>query len=248
MDPASEEDAAQGECPQYVYGILRASAPLDLGRIGLGAPPALVRTVHEAGMAALVSESPGPRVAPTRTHLLVHQRVTEAVLREHSLLPVAFGTVLPSLARVREVLRAAREPLSRALEMIHGRLELGLKVRCHREHLARQLEVEAPALARHPAEPEGAHAHRLDAAVSERATRDMATVLTDLRPLAASLREDPPLGEHMLLNASFLVDRDEVANFEARVRALALRTEAYAFRLTGPWPPYSFVQRRLGED
>lgn len=247
-DAAREDEVERGEGPRYVYGILRATEALDLGLIGLGSPPAEVRTVHEGGLAALVSEAPGPRVDPTRAHLLVHQRVTEAVLREHTLLPVAFGTVLPSEERVRELLRVAHGPLSSALEALEGRVELGLKVLYHREHLARRLEAEDPTLARGEQESEADHERRLEVALQARTTRDMAALREGLGALASATREDPPLGERMLLNASFLVGRDTVAAFEARMKSLAARTDTYAFRFTGPWPPYSFVDLRLGVE
>jgi hypothetical protein len=247
-DATSEEEGLKVERPQYVYGILRASEDLDLdlGLIGLGAPPAEVRTVREDDLAAVVSESPGPGLDPTRAHLLVHQRVTEAVLREHTLVPVAFGTVLPSEARVRELLRVAHGELARALDALEGRVELGLKVLYHRDHLARRLELEEPLLRRGDSEPEAVHEERLDVALRARVAGDMAALLEGLRSWALATREDPPLGELMLLNASFLVGRDAAADFEARVKSLAARTDTYAFRFTGPWPAYSFVDLRLG--
>jgi hypothetical protein len=237
-------DAESG--PQYLYGVVRAVGDLDFGLIGLGVPPADVRAVREGALAALVSTAPGRAVDPTRSHLLVHQRVTEAVLREHTLLPVAFGTVLDSEAQVRELLRTAQAPLLQALEALEGKVELGLKVLYHREHLARRLELEDEALCRHEAEAEADHERRLGTALEARVHKDMATLLDGLRPLAAASRTWAPVGERMLLNAAFLVRRDAVAAFEAKVRSLAARSDTYAFRFTGPWAPYSFVDVRLG--
>ncbi|MGL4242668.1 MAG: GvpL/GvpF family gas vesicle protein, partial [Beijerinckiaceae bacterium] len=49
--------------------------------------------------------------------------------------------------------------------------------------------------------------------------------------------------EQRLLDAALLVDRSEVAAFEASVRKAQQEAEAGGFRLTvaGPLPPYSFV-------
>jgi hypothetical protein len=237
-------DAETG--PQYLYGVVRAVGDLDFGLIGLGAPPADVRAVREGGLAALVSTAPGRVVDPTRSHLLVHQRVTEAVLREHTPLPVAFGTVLDSEAQVRELLRTAQDALLQALTALEGKVELGLKVLYHREHLARQLELEDEALCRREAESEPEHERRLGSALETRVRQDMDTLLDGLRPLAAASRTWAPVGERMLLNAAFLVSRGAVTAFEDKVRSLAARSDTYTFRFTGPWAPYSFVDMRLG--
>ena len=61
------------------------------------------------------------------------------------------------------------------------------------------------------------------------------------RRLASEL---PAQGAPLLLDAAFLVPRARAASF----RSLAARTardlarQGYALTLTGPWPPYTFVQ------
>ena len=234
--------------PHYLHGVVRAEGPLDFGAIGLGMPPAHVHAVREGGLVALVSAVPARVVDPTRANLLAHQRAAEVVLREHTLLPVAFGTVLGSEAEVRGFLRASQDVLTGVLKALEGKVELGLKVLYHREHLARRMELEDPSLRRRENETEAEHERRLGHAVEMRAALDMAAMQEGLRPLASATRTDAPVGERMLLNAAFLVARDEVPAFEARVRMLAARSDLYAFRFTGPWAPYSFVDMRLGLD
>ncbi|QDF01133.1 GvpL/GvpF family gas vesicle protein [Myxococcus xanthus] len=231
---------------RYLYGIVRATASLDVGRIGLGAVPSQVYAVSEAGLAAMVSVAPGRVVDPTRANLLGHQRVTETLLREHTVLPVAFGTVMASEAQVRAVLRTAHGELSGVLDALEGKVELGLKVLWHREHLAQRLVLEDAQLHRRDDEPEAEHERRLEAAVEDRAGRDMRALLEGLRPRAAATHELPPVGERMLLNAAFLVERARLESFEEKVRSLAARSDTYSFRFTGPWAPYSFVDVHLG--
>ncbi|WP_164002032.1 GvpL/GvpF family gas vesicle protein [Pyxidicoccus caerfyrddinensis] len=232
--------------PRYLYGVVRAVGDLNFGLIGLGAPPADVHAVREGDLAALVSISPALVVDPTRAHLLMHQRVTEAVLREHTLLPVAFGTVLRSEAQVRALLRTAHDALSDTLTAMEDKVELGLKVIYHREHLARRLELEDATLGRREDEPEAEHEQRISAAIEDRVGRDMAALLEGLRPLSFASRNLAPVGDRMLLNAAFLVGRDWVESFESRVKSLAARWDTYAFRFTGPWAPYCFVDLCLG--
>jgi Gas vesicle synthesis protein GvpL/GvpF len=49
----------------------------------------------------------------------------------------------------------------------------------------------------------------------------------------------------MILNAAFLVSRDQEQRFDARVKELGTRYSKLTFKYTGPWPPYNFVNIRL---
>ncbi|QSQ17817.1 GvpL/GvpF family gas vesicle protein [Myxococcus landrumensis] len=234
--------------PWYLHGVVRAKGPLKLGALGLGMPPARIHGVREGALTALVSPIATHRVDPTRANLMAHQRAAEVILREHTLLPVAFGTVLSSRTQVQQLLRATKGVLTTALSSLDGKVELGVKVLHHREHLARRMELEDLSLRRRADEMEAEHERRLWHAVELRAALDMAAMLESLRPLAAASRIHSPVGERMLLNTAFLVTRAEVPAFEAKVRTLAARSDLYSFRFTGPWPAYSFVDVRFGLD
>jgi hypothetical protein len=49
----------------------------------------------------------------------------------------------------------------------------------------------------------------------------------------------------MIMNAAFLVSRDQEAAFDGKVKELGARYDRLTFRYTGPWPPYNFVNIRL---
>lgn len=204
---------------QYVYGIISASEEVALGPMGLGVPPAEVVTVRHGALAAVVSDGPEGVPDATRDNLLGHERVNEAVMREHTVLPMAFGTVLRSREDVVELLRAGQDVFTATLARLEGKLELGLKV----FYMARDGEV-----------------------VRQRAEQDADALVRALRAVAVDARVSAPVGERMVLNASFLVEREQVAAFDARVRSLAASHEELTFRATGPWPPYHFVDLRVG--
>jgi hypothetical protein len=58
------------------------------------------------------------------------------------------------------------------------------------------------------------------------------------------LRADRSSG--VVMTAAFLVEHDLWEQFKAEVDALAKRSTGVRFELTGPWPPYDFVQMQLG--
>ena len=78
-------------------------------------------------------------------------------------------------------------------------------------------------------------------AVEQRRTRDAAYVVAALRPLAMLDRHAPPV-EGCFVNVSFLVPSAAQDDFDAVVAQLGTAMEGYAeLRVSGPLPPYSFV-------
>jgi hypothetical protein len=70
----------------------------------------------------------------------------------------------------------------------------------------------------------------------------LAAVASAARRRAAT--EMPAQGGPLLLDAAFLVPRSRAKRFNAAVRAQTKRLvpQGYAIALSGPWPPYSFMQ------
>ncbi len=219
-EPEHPPEPEAGPRGLYVYGVIRLEAEewaLDVE--GLGTPPAKVEMVRHRALAAVVSEAPSGVPDPTRDNLLAHHHVQEAVMREHTLLPTAFGLVLRNREEVEEVLRTAYATFEGVLAQVEGHVELGLKVHWDRDRVPREVaEEEAQAI--------------LDA----------------LRPLATGGRVLSLIGERMLLNAAFLVKREREGAFDAKMRALAARHKLLTFHFTGPWAPYHFADIRLRQE
>lgn len=49
----------------------------------------------------------------------------------------------------------------------------------------------------------------------------------------------------MILNSAFLVPKDSVANFKEKFHKIKADHKEFAFLLSGPWPPYSFVDFQI---
>ena len=95
------------------------------------------------------------------------------------------------------------------------------------------------------------HITRADSPDAQRAAADIDAVAAEsLRALRAAavatlpLRADRSAG--VVMTAAFLVERDLWDQFAAEVDTQATRASGASFSLTGPWPPYDFVQMQLG--
>lgn len=220
----------------------------------MGGPGVEIRTVECGDLVAVVSDAPLAAYNITRENLVAHQRVVDTSMRRADVLPVAFGTVARDDRDVREkLLLREHDGLQEHLAYVQGRAELGLKVLWNRDALFEEIVAERDDIRalrdRVGKRPEDtAYFERIqlgeltNAAIAEKRGRDAEIVLDGLRPLAVDLEENRLLTDLMILNASFLVDRDRIRDFDSRVRRLGeVHADRLVFQYVGPLPPYSFV-------
>jgi len=240
---------------KYVYCIIRATRPLQFGPIGIGAEPAEVQTVNHEGIAAVFSDTPVEIFDATRENVLAHERVNEAVMREHTVIPMSFGTVFKTRDDIVELLRGAHAAFRDVLSKMEDKLEFGLKVLWDRDVIVQEIEREDEDIQRLKKEissQKGStyfarmqYGRLVDAALQARSERRVADIFEQLRNVSVASRANKPIGDKMIMNAAFLVARDQEGAFDAKVKAVGSQYENMTFKYTGPWPPYNFVNIRL---
>lgn len=247
--------AATKSNARYVYGVVDpgSSAPaVD----GIGGAP--LELVVGDGVAALASRAPGDFTEAGREELLTHTRVLEAAMEGTTVLPMRFGVVLPDETTLRERLLAQHgEELAAQLREMAGKVEVTLKGiydedAVLREIVAENREVEQlrGAIAGKPEAATYYERIRLGevvaAAFAAKREADAAAIVAAMGSHAAEVRVSEPVHERMAVNASFLVDRKRIADFDAAVDEVG-RAEAdrIRFKYTGPLPPHSFVELEM---
>ena len=243
---------------KYVYCIIEANDPLKFGPIGIGAEPSDVYTVHYKTLAAVVSDAPLEVLDSTRENVLAHERVNETVMREHTVIPMSFGTIFKTREDIVELLRSAAEAFGDVLNKMQNKLEFGLKVLWDRDLAIREVEGEDEDIGRLKKEISGQkgptyfarmqYGRLVDAALQTRSERYVAHILDQLRDVSVASRINKPIGDKMIMNAAFLISREKETAFDARVKSIASRFDKLTFKYTGPWPPYNFVNIRLKLD
>jgi hypothetical protein len=159
------------------------------------------------------------RLPDTRANdaLWTHERVVETVQAERAVLPMRFGTRLPSASGVGAALEEHRELLLTGLERVRGRVELAVRA------------MEAPGRA-----PNGrAYLVRRQKA---------AALHTALSARAVAARRGPERAPDELLRGSYLVEQALLPSFSGAVERLQRAHPETALVCTGPWPAYSFVE------
>jgi hypothetical protein len=211
--------------------------------------------VHYKNLAAVVSDAPLEVLDSTRENVLAHERVNETVMHEHTVIPMSFGTIFKTREDIVELLRSAAEAFGDVLNKMQNKLEFGLKVLWDRDQAIREVESEDEDISRLKKEISGQkgptyfarmqYGRLIDSALQARSERYVSDILDQLREVSVASRINKPIGDKMIMNAAFLISRDQETAFDAKVKTIASRFDKLTFKYTGPWPPYNFVNIRL---
>jgi hypothetical protein len=241
---------------KYVYCIIRHDSARDFGEIGIGGG-ARVYTVHHRGLAAVVSDTPIVIYDPTRENVLAHEFVNETVMREFTVIPMSFGTVFRSENDVGELLRSTYDAFTDVLEKMRDKIEFGVQIRWDRDRVVESIEADNDEIRRLKDEITRNAASStyfarmqlgrlIEGALEESASRYVQTVHEELKKASVAIRSNKVIGDRMIMNAAFLVNRADEKAFDDAVKELSRRYEhLLTFKYTGPWPPYNFVNIKL---
>jgi Gas vesicle synthesis protein GvpL/GvpF len=237
---------------QYVYGIVQATATVPRGRGIAGAP---VRLIVGEDAAALVSEIPAEHLRLGREEVQTHARVLELALKRGPVLPMRFGVVMSDAEEVRErLLEEHAAELRAQLTEMEGKVEIRIRAAYDEQSLFRDIVRERPqiavlrnSVAERPADASYYDRIRLGelvaAAVQSHREIDAQAIIEALGGHAVAVSAVEPSHERVVVQASFLVERSHLAEFNAVVDQVA---EGYGgqirFKYTGPLPPHSFVE------
>jgi len=253
----AEELAPSAEEGKYVYCIIKSADERDFGPIGIGEGGNRVYTVHHGDLAAVVSDTPIRIYDPTRENVLAHELVNETVMREYTVIPMSFGTIFRTKDDIIELLKSTYRAFDDVLEKMRDKIEFGLKVLWDREKVISRLEAGDEEIRRLKDEitsnaQSSTYFARMqlgrlvEQALADKSSSIVKDIYDHLRDAAIASRPDKPIGDKMIMNASFLVERDRADEFDHKVSEIGHKYEGkLQFRYTGPWPPYNFVKIRL---
>jgi hypothetical protein len=217
----------------YLYCLGHPSHPPPASIQGLDG--AAVRAEPVAGFSAWISDmdrAPGASLERVRTHNDVVSAATETATP----LPLRFGQWFASHQELSRSLEERRHRLAEDLERVQNALEFGVRV------LDPHHQPAVPARTTGTAYLEGlARQARSDEADRSRGQDVAAELGAWLGPLVRDQRVRL-VGGGTLAATAHLVDRHDIGSYNARVRSFPPRRPELRFLLTGPWPPYGFVE------
>lgn len=242
-----------------LYCVVKPATALDLPAAGglpaAGAPRALALPGDLVAIVASVPEGEyKPDIVETRLRdmnwvskaALGHEQLLEAVMRSaRAIIPMKLLTLFSGDERLAADLAKQRTRLERTAAAVEGCEEYGLRV------VALDSAAAEPAAGRPPSgtaflerKKQMRDAAREQAARRRAFARDAYETLAKAARDAVSSPAQNDDAERPLVDAAFLVAAAQRQAFGRAADALAARAagEHCLFKLTGPWPPYHFVQ------
>lgn len=204
----------------------------------------LERVVHGELVAVVSPVADMARVmAPAQVDLLAYERVIRSRHAVADVVPMRFGSVLSGEAAVRAHLDEQRASYLRVLARVAGCVEVGVRALISSPPPPVMREEVAPI--RSGADYLKARRHRYSA---ESQLRDQCaaleqSLLSKVAPLCREHRMEfsrPRPGEPVLCSVYFLVQRDQVPAFRAALSS-SPGADHPETSLSGPWPPFNFV-------
>lgn len=198
-----------------------------------------------------------------RERVRAHASIMEQFKVTGTLIPMRFGTVINDEEGVRDLLNARYHQYIEMLQQLDGRQEWGLRMYLDRTQLAGRVNLSnrriedsldqiSKGVARFVRDEMDKMGSLDESELVELLTENCIKRSHDallkyaenglFKPLKAQAVYGP--GE-MILNAAYLVPLDQEAEFRAEVDQITATYSpmGFTFELTGPWPPYHFVDQ-----
>lgn len=246
MDVATKEG-------KYIYCIMESNEPRSFGPLGIGGRGDEVYTICLDDIAAVVSTAPITRYRVSRDNTITHEKAIEAVMADHTVLPVRFATVTEDEEKVMKILQAEYARFRELLTKMKDKTELGVKAIFREdavyEHILgkyediRKLKEELAGLPPEKTYPQRMHIGKMvETALNREKLIVRGDVLDSLTPLAVEFKTNDPYGELMIINAAFLVEKEKEAEFDLRVQGIQDEYgENIKLKYVGSLPPFNFV-------
>jgi len=192
----------------------------------------------------------------SRENLIAHEKVIEEVMKDYNaVLPVRFCTIATSIEEVRNLLMKKYNELKNLLRSMDNKVELGLKVFWQNtENIFKEIgetnrEIKSlkEKLAKDPASPSLKEkvdlGKKVKAALEEKRKNEGEEILDAVRSKYVDVRHTKILGDNMVFNCSFLVDKTREREFDDLIEGLSQKyKDRLKFKYVGPVAPFNFAE------
>jgi len=215
--------------------------------------------VSAGGIAAIAGDFNRPDITADKTIAIEYAGVIEALAQHFTLLPARFGSVMESTDAIIQMLERNRREIRKNLLKVEDKYEFGLKVLCDTEKLILEMKEKSASVGLNAAtaEPEikpsvyrewvnrKLKEHRLEElllAYVESVIEEITGYLTRWNADSRFKKMSTPT---IIIDGVFLLGRERKDNLIEAVADLQKKHVSLTFVLTGPWPPYNFVDFKV---
>jgi len=226
-----------------LYCITAPQPNLAVLSKGIGGKP--VSLIVEDSLAAAASLLPKRELTPTTADLLACEGVVEAFYRIQAVVPMRFGCIFDEETEVRRFLHERREEFHALLSQLKGMVEMGVRIMPRQENGNDSHRLLS---GRSAAGTDYLAVRRDHYAAVEREARNLEEIGRQIRTLLSELlvqsrQESRTSAGSGIFSLYFLIQRSSIDAFHRKISQIR-PTLARGILVSGPWPPYNFVETR----
>lgn len=189
-----------------------------------------------------------------RKNILAHYQVTYELAKENTLIPFKFGSIMSSEKDIEKKIRNKQVKLEKIFQRIENREEWAVKLSLDSKKFEKEigntlnLETE-PTLSGLDWLVEKKNETKLKSAVQKSVDDNIAEFEGMLKKECEDMTANMPSSSSdkdmaTVANWACLLKKEEVERLRKRILNME-KNKAFQITLTGPWPPYNFVSKKL---
>jgi YesN/AraC family two-component response regulator len=191
--------------------------------IAKGIDNSAIHLITHKDISAVVSDVAFEELDPTDENLLAHEKINQSIIFDykHNATPMAFCTIVKREEDVAKILREGYYTFKKNLLLVKNKFELAVKVFCDIDKLKSFYG-----------------GSMYDA--SKEIAQDM---FNRIKKISADSKLNDLIIDNMILNATFLVDRQNLDSFNSTIKDIDdVHGDKLLIRIGGPMAAYSFVK------
>ena len=238
----------------FIYGFTKKEEEKNLDLKGVGNPGRKVQILNYRDLGVIVSESTFKtyQALPkeeTIKDLVIYQKVLETLMKDYSLLPVKFGTMVKNRGEALTLLDKGYFRLRNELRKTENKIELDVVVIWETAKIVKDIYQKSKAVQEQQKKVERskkieaklALGKLVDRLLKTRKTRYQKAILKALKNISVDFCPHELFDETVIFNCAFLIERAKEGKFEKALKKLDKDFLGLLnFRCVGPLPPYSF--------
>ena len=210
-------------------------------------------------ISAVISNIEKADLVANQVNAFAFAHVIESLEQQYPLLPMRFGSVMESTDSILKMLEKNYPEFRNNLQKVENKSEFGLKIFCDTEKLKADLSSTSDAISKSSQKPatenkdsiyreyinQKLKVHRLEEMMMVYIDSIIAEFTGFLVKLEAEKKIKKMTNATTIIDAVFLLEKDKKADLVRSIKELQNQHSGLNYTLTGPWPPYSFVDINL---
>ncbi len=234
----------------YLYCIIPRQDQIKLENKGID--DSAIYTVEYKDIQAVVSSVPYKVYDVSFENIEIHENIVKELMNDYAVLPFNYGNVLKTKGDLNEFLKSTYVSIKKNLLKVKGKIEVGLKIFIKNEYLSDEIENETIRTMKKKIESlDGQQSITYNVELGKMVKRALEQkqqelemkIFKILKQYSSNAKSNECNTVNMVLNASFLIDKDKLAFFTEKLNEMTPPfDERYNIKFTGPWPPYNFIE------